>query len=212
MEYIAHHGIKGQRWGIRRYQNPDGSLTEAGKKHYRIPSYNKSGGYIPKGSVLYRVSLHKDDPTFAGTKYVSTSKYDHKLWEDYLVDAYAKRGRDTYNIKYKTTRDLKIANETELGRRFAQEWQKDAIGTAVQTKSAMDFMGYYPEQSERTGAKLASLNIAAETNLGKKFVSDLMNSGYDAVTDTHGTNVAYDPVILLNPDDGKLKMVKSKRY
>lgn len=32
--YLCHHGIKGQKWGVRRYQNPDGSLTEAGKKHY----------------------------------------------------------------------------------------------------------------------------------------------------------------------------------
>lgn len=31
---IYHHGIKGQRWGIRRYQNKDGSLTPAGKKKY----------------------------------------------------------------------------------------------------------------------------------------------------------------------------------
>ena len=30
---LAHHGILGQKWGIRRYQNKDGSLTEAGKKH-----------------------------------------------------------------------------------------------------------------------------------------------------------------------------------
>lgn len=29
---LYHHGIKGMRWGIRRYQNPDGSLTPAGKK------------------------------------------------------------------------------------------------------------------------------------------------------------------------------------
>ena len=29
---LYHHGIKGQRWGVRRYQNPDGSLTLAGKK------------------------------------------------------------------------------------------------------------------------------------------------------------------------------------
>lgn len=32
---LAHYGIKGMRWGVRRYQNPDGSLTERGKKRVR---------------------------------------------------------------------------------------------------------------------------------------------------------------------------------
>ena len=31
---LTHHGILGQKWGIRRYQNEDGSLTDAGKKRY----------------------------------------------------------------------------------------------------------------------------------------------------------------------------------
>lgn len=31
---LYHHGIKGMRWGIRRYQNPDGTLTAKGKKRY----------------------------------------------------------------------------------------------------------------------------------------------------------------------------------
>lgn len=31
---IYHHGILGQKWGVRRFQNEDGSLTPAGEKHY----------------------------------------------------------------------------------------------------------------------------------------------------------------------------------
>ena len=31
---MYHHGIKGQKWGVRRYQNPDGTLTNAGKERY----------------------------------------------------------------------------------------------------------------------------------------------------------------------------------
>lgn len=32
---LAHHGIKGMKWGVRRYQKKDGSLTPAGKKKYK---------------------------------------------------------------------------------------------------------------------------------------------------------------------------------
>lgn len=40
MEYneIYHHGVKGMKWGVRRYQNKDGSLTAAGKKRQRDTS------------------------------------------------------------------------------------------------------------------------------------------------------------------------------
>jgi len=34
MNELYHHGIKGQKWGVRRYQNEDGTLTSAGKKRY----------------------------------------------------------------------------------------------------------------------------------------------------------------------------------
>lgn len=46
---IQHHGIKGQRWGIRRFQNEDGTRTPLGKKRERngeqgsAPSANKAG-------------------------------------------------------------------------------------------------------------------------------------------------------------------------
>ena len=38
-DWFSHHGVKGQKWGIRRFQNKDGSLTDEGKK--RIRSSNK---------------------------------------------------------------------------------------------------------------------------------------------------------------------------
>ena len=41
MHELYHWGIKGQKWGIRRYQNPDGSLTEEGKARYGGDSYDK---------------------------------------------------------------------------------------------------------------------------------------------------------------------------
>lgn len=37
---LYHHGVKGQKWGVRKYQNPDGSLTPEGKKRYN-KSYAK---------------------------------------------------------------------------------------------------------------------------------------------------------------------------
>lgn len=42
---LSHHGIKGQKWGMRRYQNPDGSLTDAGKKRY----YTSDGSLTKRG-------------------------------------------------------------------------------------------------------------------------------------------------------------------
>lgn len=32
--YLKHHGVKGMKWGVRRYQNKDGTLTNAGKNRY----------------------------------------------------------------------------------------------------------------------------------------------------------------------------------
>lgn len=48
-EMLEHHGIKGQKWGVRRYQNEDGTRTAAGKKREKSRSdepahedYNKA--------------------------------------------------------------------------------------------------------------------------------------------------------------------------
>ena len=45
---LYHHGIKGQKWGIRRYQNEDGSLTPEGMKRYEVDS---NGNMTKEGMI-----------------------------------------------------------------------------------------------------------------------------------------------------------------
>ena len=80
--YLKHHGIKGQKWGIRRYQNEDGSLTSKGKERY-YESTGKSpytsGTSISKSAILFTNRWTKD--TSLSNKYggYSTETGNYKI-------------------------------------------------------------------------------------------------------------------------------------
>ena len=57
-DYISHHGILGQKWGVRRFQNPDGTRTAAGKARYNEGGDKPSN---PIKAVGDAIKKHKTD-------------------------------------------------------------------------------------------------------------------------------------------------------
>ena len=55
MESLSHHGIMGMRWGVRRYQNYDGSYTKKGLERYR----NAASAYEQKNLTIKMVKLQE---------------------------------------------------------------------------------------------------------------------------------------------------------
>ena len=60
--YLMHWGILGQKWGVRRFQNPDGTLTAQGKERYQKKTVFVSGSSKTQDrhSKYYRKRLPKD--------------------------------------------------------------------------------------------------------------------------------------------------------
>lgn len=110
--YICHHGIKGQKWGVRRFQNEDGTLTQEGLNRYQNdPEYRK----------FLKDTASKHIPTlFNGSKKMSEN-YISRLKRDadkaYRKDKELRSLIEEYNIneknlykKYKDT-EVKVNNK-----------------------------------------------------------------------------------------------------
>ncbi|MFU8786353.1 MAG: hypothetical protein ACNA7U_03820 [Candidatus Izemoplasmataceae bacterium] len=66
--FMAHHGIKGMRWGVRRFQYDDGSLTPAGKKRYGskeeyYKAINKTYGSVENMQNIQKRNVDNLDKT-----------------------------------------------------------------------------------------------------------------------------------------------------
>jgi hypothetical protein len=59
---LCHHGIKGQKWGVRNYQKPDGTYTEEGKKRYFGAQRQKNINTEPSSGVHTRGKARESSP------------------------------------------------------------------------------------------------------------------------------------------------------
>lgn len=89
-QYLVHHGIKGQKWGIRRYQNEDGTLTAAGRERY---GYGPDGGRTEGGKIAernaYRKALNKTELARSHNR-AEEIKYEEKVQKSRSARAYEK--------------------------------------------------------------------------------------------------------------------------
>ncbi len=80
---IEHHGIKGQKWGVRRFQNKDGSLTAAGKKRY--DDYSSNDGNSKPRPVGVKDSSRPSAAPRHAVKFMESTYVNGKRETSYMM-------------------------------------------------------------------------------------------------------------------------------
>lgn len=161
--YLAHHGIKGQKWGVRRFRNPDGTLTEAGRKRYSKDLYKtiESTGRTERHKYTYddtkqvvkqkldgvftkddhdKLSAAYNDYMAKGKKYAES---DEKLDEyalKYADEAYRAEMKRN-GAAYPTERDKQRLHESclyDVGYDRARKEHRDLVAAEKQFQKAYD--------------------------------------------------------------------------
>lgn len=88
MDELQHHGIKGQKWGVRRFQNADGSLTTAGKQRASATKKRtdaKNRGTLTNAQLkqkIERLQLEKQLRELTNAEVNSGRVYAQKILKD----------------------------------------------------------------------------------------------------------------------------------
>lgn len=132
---LYHHGIKGQKWGNRRWQNEDGSLTPAGREHY---------GYGARAQYKNRVGMAK-----AAYKAKDKAVQDNYFKKLESIEKGYKRGQKL------SEKDQK--RELDLDNRAQAAWKANKEAYKAERKAAKEEY----KQSDEYKARQAKLKKAA---------------------------------------------------
>lgn len=141
-EYLDHSGIPGMKWGVRRYQNEDGTLTEAGKARYgrsirRIQRLEASSAKQNLKAKKYSKKAANLD--FKSAKALTQGGSDKYLLKskkaarksarlEYSAEKKIKKGKQVYQKLDKTFKDADLSSVdqsyVDYGKKYAAKYLK----------------------------------------------------------------------------------------
>lgn len=155
--YLAHHGIKGMKWGVRRWQNSDGTLTEEGKKHYSkgLPGIRRN----MQENRIRRLSKRSQSQE----RWLNSPSTKVKLTKAYAKDdKYAQRYYEYQKAQYK-------ADKAILLKDFKQWRANRAYKRASRANSpkSRQFISKYSEVEYRHALTESNLLRASESYINR---------------------------------------------
>lgn len=138
-DYLAHYGILGMKWGVRRYQNKDGTLTSAGKKRAaKLESeYNKLVG--KKDSSENNTANSKTSTKKKSIKDMTDEELraaiNRKQLEDSYKSAYPQQVKKGNSFAKKVggvlINDMVIPAATDIGKQVLRSYMAKGVNKAL---------------------------------------------------------------------------------
>lgn len=198
---IAHSGIKGQKWGFRRFQNEDGSLTPAGRVRYlkggdkTIRKAEKQRArreaILSDRKKLYkhRNEFTKEEIDKAMEKFISEDRLKAKMDEDKVAREKAKIDAQNAKAAYKQSKadykkmkmQLKLNKQAEDFKRETQKQQAEEAQKQAKLKTKLDKLAL-ESKKETTDASTAAEKWKKRTEKARSVI-DFAKAGKEILDD-----------------------------